>query len=44
MLFLTQEFSLLIAYAIMDEECSATNILLIAAVTSELVHYISFLA
>ena len=28
-------------YAIMDEEWSATNILLIAGVTSELVHYIS---
>ena len=29
------------SYAIMDEACSATDILLIAAVTRELVHCIS---
>ena len=36
-IFVVDTFS----YAIMDEACSATNILLVAAVTRELVHYIS---
>ena len=43
-MFFTEEFSLLrsvLFYAVVDEACRATNLLLIAAVRRELVHCIS---